>query len=272
MAKKTLLTIKGKSHSMKKQLITIGGTYRKVKKVLLTTNGVYKVVFPNFPSQPSDYELIATYTEYTVFEAPENGWYQIELCGASGNGGLSDTHDWKYSNDHYDYRGATGGGGGGGAVAISRVKLNAGDKVIISPSAVGDTSTVTINTTVEGESYAKMTATSGANGTDGQATPWDGATANEYFVAGTGGIGGTASGGNHANYNGGEGGNGRKDSMDSDDGYDDSDLNVSGGAGGTAGNANGNTGAKGRDIVEGRVSTINYGKAGFVNIYAGNTN
>ena len=215
------------------------------RRMLLATLG-------GFPSQePTAYELIGTYTTSQTWMAPESGYFQIEVFGASGNGGAAII----YNSMPYG-----GGGGGGGGYACSRVKLRKGDILVFSPATVGATSSVTFNSSIE--TYDDLQVTSGANGKNatGSATIY-------------GGAGGVANGGNYANNNGGAGANGRsyKKVTDGWTGY--------GGTGGTSGYTGGNDGGKGangyRDYSEydhSWVGSPGYGKAGFIKIYRGNTN
>lgn len=186
-----------------------------------------------FPSQePTAYSLIGTYTSSGEFIAPESGYFQIEVFGASGRGG-----------QYYFSRNMMwcGGGGGGGGYACSRIKLTKGDKIIFSPGSVGATSYAEIDSSME--AYSKMNVTSGKNGGNGS-----------FGNGGAGGAGGIASGGNYKNANGGKGGNGNMGGANP-------------GAGGAAGYSGGNAGGKGAGALANEA-----GKAGFIKIYRGNTN
>ncbi len=201
-----------------------------------------------FPSEPSSYSLIGTYTSSATFTAPEDGWFQIELQGASGNGGEATL------NTTIIYGAGSGGGGGGGAYACSRVQMKKGDTVIIGGNlAVGGTATVAIKSSRA--SYSTMQTVSGEVGgvykllSDNDAA---------------GGAGGTASGGNYSNVNGNPGGDGDK-------GTQSQKLYV-GGTGGSPGVSGGNTGGKGADVGYGNKGTPGAGAAAFVKIYRGNTN
>lgn len=195
-----------------------------------------------FPAEPSSYNLIGTYSSSQTFTAPNDGWYQIELQGPSGNGGAA-------NKDAFSCY--TGGGGGGGGCTISRVKLNKGDTIVYTHAAVGGTCKVVINSSIE--TYGAMQVTSGTNGGDGDATS---------YSAGTGGAGGTATGGqeNHNGINGSAGSDGSIGSS------------YSGGAGGAAGYTGGNVGGNGGGWNSGKVIAATAGKAAFVKIYRGDTN
>lgn len=191
---------------------------------------------------PENYMLLAIYTENSTWTAPEDGYYQIELQGASGGGGHDGFGDYALG----------GGGGGGGGCAISRVKLNAGDTVSFTLGTGGDPeeeiesgdSIATISSSIE--SYPSLNVTGAANGGKPKSTS---------NVAGAGGSGGVASGGNYANYTGGKGSAGEKD-PDS----------ASGGAGGAAGYGLGNAGGRGQASDQ---TYYNYGKDAFIMIYQG---
>lgn len=205
-----------------------------------------------FPPEPAGYELISTHTGATTFSAPENGYFQIEVFGASGNGGAGAKHNTDYF--------AGGGGGGGGGYACSRIKMNKGDTVVLSPGKVGSASAATINSSVE--NYSVMNVTSGSNGAAAYAGP-------STYYGGAGGAGGKATGGNFLNANGGGGGTGNK-------GYDiygyGREGNGEGGSGGGAGYSGGNAGGKGATATGSSVGSPGSGKAGFIKIYRGDTN
>lgn len=191
-----------------------------------------------FPEEPSSYNQLALITSSQTWTAPENGYFQIEVFGASGNGG----------NGKYGPYYCSGGGGGGGGYACSRIKMTKGDSIALIVGAVGAVSSASINSSLE--TYSVMSVTSGTNG--GNAGGSSG---------GTGGAGGSATGGNYANNNGGTGGNGSVSIG--------SPISV-GGAGGAAGYTGGNVGGQG---AAGKVDAQGSpGSAGFVKIYRGNTN
>ena len=194
-----------------------------------------------FPEEPSSYNQLALITSSQTWTAPENGYFQIEVFGASGAGGKGE------AKGRYSY-GA--GGGGGGGYACSRIKMNAGDTIALTVGAVGATSSATIQSSLE--TYSSMSVTSGQNGNNPNGNP------------GTGGAGGVASGGNYANANGGAGSKGTSKYS----------AIATGGAGGAAGYTGGNVGGAGgngagpyADETQGRA-----GSTGFIKIYRGNTN
>lgn len=186
-----------------------------------------------FPSEePTAYTLIKKYTASGTFTAPESGYFQIEVFGASGSGGAV------YRGKYY----IPGGGGGGGGYACSRIKLKKGDKVIYTIGRVGATSSANIGSSVE--AYNNLQVTSGNNGGNGSESQ-----------GGYGRSGGYASGGNYANLHGGSGSNAGKNTSQ----Y---------GKGGSPGYSGGNYGGDGYNGV----GSGGAGKAGFIKIYRGNTN
>lgn len=226
-----------------------------------------------FPLEPSSYALIDTYTSAQTWTAPEDGYYEIELQGASGNGGKGATNQNRdEANDMVTFYAYSGGSGGGGGCAISRVKMNKGDTIVLAPGAVGSASSATINSSVE--TYAAMSVTSATNGGNASTSS-----------AGSAGSGGTASGGNHANYAGGAGkkGNSKTDERILsvlEDNLMAITVTASSPAGGTAGYGDGNVGGKGASAKVGSTAgsyspslgSAGAGSAGFVKIYRGDTN
>ena len=202
---------------------------------------IYKGI-PTFPATPSAYSIIGTYPSSFTWTAPEDGWYKIELQGASGDGG---------KGSYLLFGGGSGGGGGGGGCAISCIEMNKGDTVTFTSAAVGSTTSVVINSSRT--SYSTMQVTSGGTGSNYK-------TADSAHAAG--GAGGVATGGQE-NYNGGAGESGDNST---------SSNNITGGAGGVAGYGSGNVGGAGGNIVDGNAEDAGTGKPSFVKIYRGNTN
>lgn len=195
-----------------------------------------------FPEEPSEYtDLVGTYTASGTWTAPENGYFQIELYGASGNGG-----------NYRSYAG--GGGGGGGCCVISRVKLNQGDTIVYTLGAVGNNSQASITSTIENETYDTMIAYNATNGTNADSSD-----------AGKGGEGGLAANGNYANHNGSDGSDGTQGNILSPG---------AGGAGGASGYDGGNNGGNGGtpSSFMGSATEPETGLPGFMKIYRGNTN
>ena len=220
---------------------------------------VASVIPSAFPAEPSSYNLIGTYSSSQTFTAPEDGYYQIEVFGASGNGGNA-TFANAYTKSY-----SCGGGGGSGAYCCSVVKLKKGDTIIIAIGAVGAITSCTIKSSCE--SYTAMQATSGANGGNAEES--------KYNIPGTpgiGGLGGIASGGNVSNVNGTAGSTGQKGSTTST-----APTDFIGGSGGAAVVAGSNPGGNGQGARIASGGNLTYlagsaGLAGFCKIYRGDTN
>lgn len=201
-----------------------------------------------FPQEPTSYSLIGTYTSTQDWPAPEDGWFQIELQGASGNGGEATL------NTTIVYGAGSGGGGGGGAYVCSHVQMKKGDKAIIGGSlAVGGTATVEIKSSKA--SYDIMKAVSGEAGGVYTLLSDDDA---------AGGAGGKAYGGNYLSIDGNPGDDGEK-------GTQSQKLYV-GGNGGLPVVSGGNAGGKGADVGFGEKGNPGSGSPAFVKIYRGNFN
>jgi hypothetical protein len=250
--------------------VVVGGKILRCKNLKMHSNVVVSVV-SLFPSEPSAYNLIGTYTSSQTWTAPESGYFQIEVFGASGKGGAAD-----FNAASMGATGASGGGGGGGGYACSRVKLKKGDTVVIVRGAVGATSSATINSTLE--SYSTVSVTSGENGGDADCSRSNTNASN--VDAGTGGAGGTAYGGNYSNKNGNDGSAGGKNYVRKNEGP----TTINGGAGGSSGYTGGNAGGAGGKVriigwekaesqeIDNMIYSASSGKAGFIKIYRGNTN
>lgn len=228
----------------------------------------FTVIPSTFPAEPASYALIDTYTTEQTWIAPEDGWFKIEVHGASGNGGTDGTNGQWTSTTEVDGETVrftvvkTGGSGGGGAYACSIVKLNEGDTVVLSSFAVGSVATVQIDSSQE--QYAEILVKSGGNGGDGSTTSH-----------GTAGSGGTARGGNEENVPGNDGSRGvRADGFDYDAEEEDIDLaDVEPLAGGTPGHVDGNYGGQSEGFTDGKQTAYaGAGKRAFVKISRGNTN
>lgn len=227
---------------------------------------VFAAVPSEFPAEPTAYTLIAKYTSSQTWVAPEDGWFKIEVHGASGTGGYSSSdYEYEYSDDpdeHVEkYWGQTGGSGGGSGYAASIVKLKAGDIVVLSPGAVGVVSSATVTSSYNTEYSHSLQVTGAGNGTKPSG-------ATKSATTGKGGSGGVASGGNSENINGSAGKNGAYSK------YDYSNYTCSGPAGGAPGHVDGNTGGAGGGFKGLTASSIapGSGKAGFIKISRGNTN
>lgn len=247
---------------------TVGGAGGTTEEVLLISDtyvnkttykgGSAKAGFVNmyidasvslFPEEPTSYNLLETVTASKTWTAPADGWYQIDVHGASGKGGNGATGKSPWNTSEYGVGG--GGGGGGSGYGSSVVKLNKGDTLEIVAGSVGSSTSVKINSSHE--TYSTISVTSGGNG--GNAA---------VGYAGSGGTGGTASGGD-VNINGGSGGKGTYNSGKSvSDAY--------GGSGGNPAHSDGNTGGKGGNASKNSSYSGSAGKTGKINIFAGNTN
>lgn len=180
-----------------------------------------------FPDEPTSYGEVGTYTTDQTITIDQNGWYEVRLFGAGGNGGraelfmynvrevcepLDPDHEQgtQICHDEYSYHQGAGGGGGGGGEATSRVKMKAGDTIVLQIGQPGYDTVATINSSME--QYSKLKVISGENGNDGNAS-------SSSASGGTGGAGGMGYGGNFSNGNGKPGGKGdsveRQDTEDS---------------------------------------------------------
>ncbi len=213
-----------------------------------------------FPKEPSAYEILSTYTKDDIFTAPKNGWYQIEVFGASGNGGEPYYSRGRYEEDSgifiYFTRSASGGGGGG--YACSRVKMKKGDTAKLFPRGVGGTSSIAmIQSSME--KYENVEVTSGGNGDKASSS------SNAMEV----GAGGVAKGGNYENADG------KPGSYQTDSGAfeagDGTPVYVIG-YGGAPGHPDGNYGGQGEGLDNATVIPATKGAAGFIRISAGKTN
>lgn len=229
---------------------------------------VFAAIPSSFPVEPTSYSLINTYTASQTWIAPEDGWFKIEVFGASGNGGTSARPD-KYTDEYEEeWRiGATGGGGASGGYSASAVKLKMGDIISLSPGGVGSTSSAVIDSSVDDTYDHTISVTSGGNGGNGR-------TNGENSVGGTGGAKGAASGGNLQNIDGNAGSRGGtpKSTGVGDGPYP-------GGAGGAAVIDGGNVGGAGGGYDSSGLylnpevcTSPGSGKKGFIKISRGNTN
>lgn len=223
---------------------------------------VFAAIPSAFPAEPTDYTLIAKYTTSQTWVAPEDGWFKIEVHGASGKGGSAARDTSTDDDDNTIYQGGSGAGGGGSAYVCSAVKLKKGDVIALVCGAVGSDTTATVTSSVE--TYGSMKATSGANG--GSAW-WNNGFPNGYN-GGTGGVGGTASGGNVSNVNGGKGSNGSTTDWEESK----SSVDAAGGTGGAPGHSDGNHGGTGGYLNNYSSYSAASGAAGFIKISRGNTN
>lgn len=213
----------------------------------------FSVVPSTFPAeQPTAYTLINTYTTSQTWTAPENGYFMIEVHGASGNGGASSKTNGDVSGA---YNFSTGSGGGGSGYACSVVRLKEGDAVEIVCGAVSSDSQAVVTSSYAVEDSHTMKVTSGGNGSNSGGS--------QKTVPG--GAGGVGSGGKDEN---GTGSAGSKNSYM----QNTSSWNGTGAAGGNPYKTDGNVGGAGGNVVNGTTRAGAAGKSGFVKISRGNTN
>ncbi len=208
---------------------------------------------------PGKYDFLSRFNSSGNFEAPESGWFRIELYGASGNGGecgsKKESH-WVFDKttgeqyEEYTYYNTGGGGGGGGGCAISHLRLKKGDKISIAVGETGKDSTVSISSFYE--SYPSMKVSAAGNGGRGNSSG-----------AGYGGAGGIALGGNIENHDGKAGEKG---------GVAETGKTLSQAAGGFSGYSGGNIGGKGAGAAKSGDIKAESGSAGFAIIYRGINN
>lgn len=217
-------------------------------------------LFPEKPENESDYTLISEFTSTQSFTAPEDGWFLIEVHGASGNGGGSGVGSgtWYTTEDDegermYGYK--TGGSGAGGGYGASIVKLKKSDRVVMTVGAVGEVTGVLVEATA-GESYAEIVVEPGGNGMDASRSS-----------VGTAGLAGAVSGGNLYNIPGGDGKLGGSHWA-----YETGDVTIAAKDGGVPGHADGNMGGRSSYCTNGTRYAAAGGKAGFVRISRGRTN
>lgn len=212
-----------------------------------------------FPAEPESYLEIVRYTSSGSFFAPEDGFFEIELHGASGCGGEAKT------SGEEGIPGGGGGGGGGGGFSTSRVKMRKGDKIFCVAGAVGNSSTAKIESSID-RSH-NITVYSAENGKEPPHI-WDDPKDIE-LEGGNGGAGGKAEGGNFRNLEGLSGGKGSSDPKAKEapaagtKGISQAIGGRNGGLGGTIFDS-GSWGLHSRDGEK--------GENGFIKIYAGNKN
>lgn len=214
----------------------------------------------DFPAEPSEYTLIGTYTSAQTWTAPEDGYFKVEVFGASGNGGKAAWSIYRYddNDDPELVNFGTGGGGASGGYCCSIVKLNAGDTVVISSLDIGNVATLYFNSSVE--VYPNILVASGGNGGNASSSQSGGAS------AGSAGIAGSVSGGNVDNI---KGNNGSAGVARNRYGVNTATNGAVGGSAINGGNAGGTGGGYKRG---GGVTNPTSGSSAFVKISRGNTN
>lgn len=238
MAAGATKTLKCQGKKMSTNIVIGSKTLKCIGKIMKDNIGIS--IISLFPEEPTSYSIINTYTTSQTWTAPEDGYFQIEVFGASGSGGTTSTY--------------SGGGGGGGGYSCSRVTLNKGDTIVLTVGSVGSTTNAVVNSSHNNSYDHTLQVTSGANGGNGKSG-----------AAGTGGAGGVGSNGNHANATGSAGATGTKGNPFS--GY----AGASGGAGANGAPNGGNSQTK-KGVINGTDVAAGSGSPGFFKIYRGNTN
>lgn len=162
--------------------------------------------------QPAEdaFSIYGTYNENIDWKAPYDGWFKIEVYGASGSGGTSDYPiQWTDPGEDYDddgepdetgttyYSVAGGGSGGNGGYSCSIVKLKKDNIVNIIIGNTGAQTIVKINSDLD--EYNVIIINSGGDG--GHSVDPRNGTIN--WIIGAGGVGGTVeSQGNIRSING----------------------------------------------------------------------
>ena len=216
-----------------------------------------------FPQQPADekgYRLISDYTVTQEFTAPEDGWFLIEVHGASGSGGNSglSSVSWYTTTDDegermYGFK--TGGSGAGGSYGASIVKLRRGDLIRLTIGSVGETTLAEIHSSA-GISYETITVEAGGSGRNASTS-----------AVGSAGLSGEVSGGNLYNLTGSNGRFGN-----SAWNYERDEITVAPRTGGEPGHPDGNHGGASAYCTSGTHYPASPGKPGFVRISRGETN
>jgi len=216
--------------------------------------------FPQKPADEDAYTLITEITSTQTYTAPEDGWFLIEVHGASGNGGNSglSSASWYVREDEagqtmYGYK--TGGSGAGGSCSASIVKLRSGDPIVITIGNVGEVTSAAITSTA-GESYELMRVNPSGSGTDASVT-----------ANGSAGVAGTAYGGNLYKTTGSNGRFGTSGYA-----YSRDELTVPLRTGGAAATPNGNPGGSSSYILNGVRTPGEPGRPGKVRVLRGEGN
>lgn len=223
--------------------------------------------YSEFPDEPIEYFLINTYIEDTTFTAPENGYFKIEVFGASGKGGNASTgqaYQWFDENGiHYGIAGGASGGNGGYSCSV--IKLSEGNTINLIIGASGSDTSATINSSLG--SYTDITVTSGGNGGNASVSDPDN-NSNTAPVAsgGTGGTGGVAIGGNLENIDGSDGVSGNINLY-----AKWNNQTVKGGESNTT-IEGGTVGGNGAGIDYDTKYSAGSGQSGYIKIYRGHTN
>lgn len=111
-------------------------TYNEKKQYQTMLEGATaEYIYSAFPAEPESYSMIEDRNTSGEFIAPEDGWYQLDACGQSGDGG----------NAYFVRQGGTkpdlqysGHGGNSGSIARkSKIKLNKGERLLFTIDDTG---------------------------------------------------------------------------------------------------------------------------------------
>lgn len=134
-------------------------TYNSKKQYQTMLEGATaNIIYSEFPEEPTEYTMIEDRVDSGEFIAPEDGWYQLDACGASGNG----TIGFKWDLDRKVSSG--GAGGSGGISRKSLIKLNKGEKISFTISGNVSIPQFGINVT-QGSSAPYQSSGGGTKGT-----------------------------------------------------------------------------------------------------------
>lgn len=105
-------------------------TYNSKKQYQTMLEGATaNIIYSEFPEEPTEYTMIEDRADSGEFIAPEDGWYQLDACGQSGDGADA----FYIANPQSANKFYGGHGGNSGSIARkSKIKLNKGDKIAFS--------------------------------------------------------------------------------------------------------------------------------------------
>lgn len=237
--------------------------YGRPIRALVVQSGGGGEVTPSFPDEPMYYNVIETVSTAGDWTVPEDGWFKIELFGASGSGGNAVSGTYSDSEGDTVYESTSGFGGGGGAYSLSEgVAMNAGDIIRCSTETNG-TTTLNVYSSVAEVGAITMSCTKGEDGRSPTWSSGSGYNYSSYDLA----AGGVASGGLTSNLPGGSGGKA----------VGSQNYNTKTGpvAGGSAAHEDGNTGGASGYAYAGSSGGNLQGETGkpaFFRVSRGNTN
>lgn len=119
---------KSVSWEKEKSLYARQFTYNSKKQYQTMLDGATaEYIGSDFPLEPTSYSMIEDRPNSGEFVAPEDGWYQLDACGQSGDGGDAYfVHQGMYDPD-LQYAGH--GGNSGSIARKSKIKLSKGEKI-----------------------------------------------------------------------------------------------------------------------------------------------